>query len=128
MAEDIRENQMSSGMPAKLRGLDSDENSILIEFNAITELLTASCLKKKGGVSIPSWNNIGNLDTIIDSGIYRVTPQLSGAYGLLLVIAYDNIHYGICQILSCQNGLLYRANINVVTNSITSAWKYITLT
>lgn len=48
MAEDIRENAMAGGTPARLRGLDANGNSISPTLAEVTSAMPVATMERKG--------------------------------------------------------------------------------
>lgn len=95
MAEDIRENAMAGGTPARLRGLDANGNSISPTLAEVTSAMPVATMEKKGLVSAgqgiveyrleaESYVDIGP----INYGIYLLVSEQSVGSSVLFQLSY----------------------------------------
>ena len=102
MAEDIKENAMSGGTPARLRGLDANGNSISPTIQEVASAMPVATMEGKGlaekcqGRTFYSLNPEEFIDIPIALyGIYMFVSETLGGTSLLFQKAYNKNDFKI---------------------------------
>ena len=116
MAEqDIRENAMSGGTPARLRGLDKNGNSISPTLEEVTSAIPVATMERKGLAEICQGRTYYTLNPnefidipILYYGIYLFVSETIDGTSLLIQIAYSKADTKIISDPSGIQGLRFK--------------------
>lgn len=87
MAEDIRENQMPGGTPAKIRGLDANGNSIAPTMGEVAKALPLATTSSKGLMSATDRLNLRAIDV---QNSTSKSINLGRIYGLFRFVLWSD--------------------------------------
>ena len=115
MADDIRENAMSGGTPARLRGLDANGNSISPTLTEVAKALPVATMERKGLAEICQGRTYYTLNPnefidipILYYGIYLFVSETIDGTSLLIQIAYSKADTKIISDPSGIQGLRFK--------------------
>lgn len=75
-------------------------------------LMPSSAFMQRGGIEVPSWNDLSKLDNIVTQGIYNIQPLNETMWGTLIVLGSNAIGCTLQIIVkSISNSIIFRSKV-----------------